>query len=623
MPPVDPALPWFRISRDGRTRSSRGSSDDSEELREDGWIDEDLRAGGPTLAPAPSTTISLPPESPYNSRLDGRGELSKQLRTILEEAGVTAKAFTFCYRQCPLFLDDELIPTLIIDAKRKSPDDKWLSASKEIYELLKENDLSYFNVEIYDERLDTPKYSTPVPSSDPIYPLWDEILNQILNGIDCRSVLAIECFRYGENFDGDKNPVTVIITVDRTSNGPWKDTREIIISILSRHSLHHVAVLISQGQIYRSADSLDRRLPENAWEDPMQVGLSLGVYQSRHSSSTFGGWVELKHEEGSDWKRLGLTCFHCVLPNLSDLSLDDKIAIRKTFFKGISINDPISKRLLSLEQPSLKDARHAFDNLAKDLHRPVESRIIAIREVIQEGGGISPRSRRPYDYYTARLAAISETMTKIEKFHQSPPPVSPCNNLLVSCLPINPRMELESMETHSPSYAGYVFAASGYRQMTSTIRGNKVQADWALIEVPESRHSENTLLTYGDVGLYNDLQPFPGVPEEREKVLKLGRSTEKTKGYFSGLKSALLNVYDGKGGMSEVKTLEYAVTGASGTLFSDPGDSGALVFDEGANCIGMIFAGSTTSKASYVTLLPDLYDDIKRITGAVDVRIAE
>ncbi|KFL62970.1 uncharacterized protein TERG_12653 [Trichophyton rubrum CBS 118892] len=135
------------------------------------------------------------------------------------------------------------------------------------------------------------------------------------------------------------------------------------------------------------------------------------------------------------------------------------------------------------------------------------------------------------------------------------------------------------MSIYSPSYAGHVYAASGYRQMVSSIRGEKRRADWALIEVPKTRHSNNSLLTYGRIGRYINnlgLQPFPGISEENTQVYKLGRSTRRTKGNFSGLRCALLDTSHDRGGAPEVKSLEHAVTGSSGWLFSGPGDSGAL-----------------------------------------------
>ncbi|EZF27455.1 hypothetical protein H112_00554 [Trichophyton rubrum D6] len=173
------------------------------------------------------------------------------------------------------------------------------------------------------------------------------------------------------------------------------------------------------------------------------------------------------------------------------------------------------------------------------------------------------------------------------------------------------------MSIYSPSYAGHVYAASGYRQMVSSIRGEKRRADWALIEVPKTRHSNNSLLTYGRIGRYINnlgLQPFPGISEENTQVYKLGRSTRRTKGNFSGLRCALLDTSHDRGGAPEVKSLEHAVTGSSGWLFSGPGDSGAL-----ALMVMLI----VLEWVSYVTLFPDLFDDIRRVTRAVGVRIAE
>ncbi|KAM5434608.1 hypothetical protein MferCBS31731_006710 [Microsporum ferrugineum] len=617
--------PWFRPSQDGRSRSSRGSSDDSEELPPDGWTDEDLRAGGPHLAPSPSITLRIPYPNPYWSMMDAQSELSMNIESILESFNVHIHAFTLCYRQCIHFPDDDPVPTLFVDADRRSPDDQWLSASRELRELLEANGLSMFNVEICDGRVNSTKYSSPVPSSDPIYPLWGDILNQMLHEIDLTHILTIDCLRFGESINGATNPTTVILTIDRVSAYySWKATRETIISILGEYNLHHTGVIIAQGRFYRGTDSIDQHLPEIAWQSHLQVGLSLGIYQSTHSSLTFGGWLEIQEREGSDWIKLGLTCFHCVIPDIKSLSPKDQTDVYNSFSTGVSGNDPICRKL-RVEQPSLKDSTSEINELSARLNETPDIVFTTIKEIIEQDGDVSPRSRWRYNWITDRNAAWRTAISKIKNFHKSD---VPCNDLLSSALPINPRFEIilkTDQVLFSPSYAGHVYAASGYRQFFSS-NNQKRQADWALLDVPKARQSSNTVMTYGETGLYADtipLQPFPGIPNEDTRLFKLGRSTRKTRGFFSGLESAHIHTSDGQGGISEIITLEHAVTGASGTLFSDPGDSGALVFDSVANCIGLIFAGNTFSRASYITLLPDLFDDIKTITGAVDVRIAE
>lgn len=61
----------------------------------------------------------------------------------------------------------------------------------------------------------------------------------------------------------------------------------------------------------------------------------------------------------------------------------------------------------------------------------------------------------------------------------------------------------------------------------------------------------------------------------------------------------------------------------SGGPFSLDGEEGALVFDRDLRVVGMVFSSSLTENVSYITLWDDICEDIKRRTGAVDVRIAD
>ncbi|EGD97736.1 hypothetical protein TESG_05137 [Trichophyton tonsurans CBS 112818] len=162
----------------------------------------------------------------------------------------------------------------------------------------------------------------------------------------------------------------------------------------------------------------------------------------------------------------------------------------------------------------------------------------------------------------------------------------------------------------SQSYAGHVHAASGYRT-TASGNNEKRQMDWALLRVPKARHLTNMVVTYGEISPYADTIPYSHFLEFLAKALN------------SSSWSAHIPTPNGQGGISVKVPREHVVTGASGTLFSDPEDSGALVFDKAASCVGLIFAGNAHLRALYITLLPDLFNDIKSITGAVNIRIAE
>ena len=56
-------------------------------------------------------------------------------------------------------------------------------------------------------------------------------------------------------------------------------------------------------------------------------------------------------------------------------------------------------------------------------------------------------------------------------------------------------------------------------------------------------------------------------------------------------------------------------------MFSEPGDSGAFALNRGGQCVGIVFGGNSFTESSYVTPVNTLFEDIKRYTGAIDVKI--
>jgi V8-like Glu-specific endopeptidase len=56
---------------------------------------------------------------------------------------------------------------------------------------------------------------------------------------------------------------------------------------------------------------------------------------------------------------------------------------------------------------------------------------------------------------------------------------------------------------------------------------------------------------------------------------------------------------------------------------TEPGDSGSLVYDSSSGeVVGIFFAASDLHGHFYFTPILDVFRDIKRVTGAVNVRIA-
>lgn len=107
-------------------------------------------------------------------------------------------------------------------------------------------------------------------------------------------------------------------------------------------------------------------------------------------------------------------------------------------------------------------------------------------------------------------------------------------------------------------------------------------------------------------------------------LFKSGRSTSITQARFNQLKSVLVTREPDPvhGGLRLVTTWEHAFVSISDKPFADPGDSGTFVFTELGGVIGLLWGGAERSTTGYVTPIEAIFDDIKRVTGAVEVRIA-
>ncbi|EGE08343.1 hypothetical protein TEQG_08787 [Trichophyton equinum CBS 127.97] len=388
VPPFGTELPWPEISPDGKAHSSRGSSDDNEELRGDGWVDEDLRVEAQLL---PLCLLKQ-----YHSRVEARIGLR-----------VTAEVFTLCHCQCILFVEDILVPTLLVVPKKESADEDWLSVSREIYQLLETNDLSQFNVEICDERVTTPSIIMPSNPAPPEPLPCVRCLGNLyaVTNPNCNpcSVLAIDCFHYGESLECDKNPTSVLVTIKRSSKGPWKDTREAIQLAKDKYG----------------PDSLDKHISDHGWNNQMLVGLSPGIYQSRQSGSTFGGWIEVQQDEGSAWKRLGLTRFHSAYP--------DPNTVYNVYPNGFSIHNNLIGQNLHLGQPPLKYARSVLEDIKDLIQKPpthlqlskrpskkMEITVITARSLM-----VGSSQDLTSSFPCIQLAAMYDEMAKMEYFHTS------------------------------------------------------------------------------------------------------------------------------------------------------------------------------------------------------------
>ncbi|KAF3018252.1 hypothetical protein E8E15_001237 [Penicillium rubens] len=175
--------------------------------------------------------------------------------------------------------------------------------------------------------------------------------------------------------------------------------------------------------------------------------------------------------------------------------------------------------------------------------------------------------------------------------------------------------DIEAFKNDNRAAFGHVYAASGFRT-TPKVSGITMNLDWALIEVPDNRIGQNVTPDG------HDLKGAP-VPEDTEgmQVFIHGQRSGYRKGIKHPLESATLThaIIDGKS--IERVTYEHTIHPAHTPVFSHEGDSGSLVFTASHVVIGMLFAGGLKYSFSYFTPIEVLFEDIKEVTKATDVRL--
>lgn len=79
---------------------------------------------------------------------------------------------------------------------------------------------------------------------------------------------------------------------------------------------------------------------------------------------------------------------------------------------------------------------------------------------------------------------------------------------------------------------------------------------------------------------------------------------------------------DGK--LSKIATREHGIVGHHWAWpFSKLGDEGAFVYAMDGTVMGMLFARCDATNVAYAMHIDDLLADVKKVTGALDVRVSE
>lgn len=276
---------------------------------------EEYRLGGPILVNLPACTGSLPVTSPL-ALMWNSGGLVNNVECIVEDHHVEWHEISAVTRSCARKVEPQ-VDTIFILAKNQNSNKNWLGVFRNIRILCTSLGLPNINIEIADEKALVPIFSSLVEMTEPIFTEWPILEPQIIEILGSQPWLTLELLRRGKDLNHGNNPLTVVVTIEKTSESDWTPVRDKITKLLEEAGFEYIAVEIGRGVIFNGADKDSRMLPMNAYTLEARPGTSLGRRGSTKSAGTFGCFVRLRFPDSDDWQIMGLTCHHVVLPRSS------------------------------------------------------------------------------------------------------------------------------------------------------------------------------------------------------------------------------------------------------------------------------------------------------------------
>ncbi|KAL5342245.1 hypothetical protein BJX70DRAFT_395215 [Aspergillus crustosus] len=241
------------LGRDGRKRRYQGSSnDDDGAICDDGFINEDLRVGGPYLCPLPATVREFPIQHPIFDPLSGFTLMNKAAEIMMAH-NLSYSIIQLYEKRSNLWPEISVI-SICICSRRTRIDGTWLSAARAILAFIDREDIGPIAVEIADPCAFETCMDTLVYMSDPVFDIWDKVQDRILETIDVTDVTKIVCRRSAFAEDPVNNPPTVLMTVDYRKMLDWRETRDTVVRILDEFGLGMMAVCITKGRVSQEAE---------------------------------------------------------------------------------------------------------------------------------------------------------------------------------------------------------------------------------------------------------------------------------------------------------------------------------------------------------------------------------
>lgn len=275
----------------------------STDIDSDRFMQSGQRAGGPYLCSLPTRDYPVKTENfayplPFEV-------IEENVGKILGNSGIAYRQIAIIGRRSKVYPEPSPIPTILISAVGHSRGWIWRDVAKKIHSIYN------LSVEIIDEELEIPVRCFPIHQTDGIFHKWDNIRDTILHNLDIFDWNALECWRFGRSPNQMENPPTVVISVREDSHKNHHTDTQRIRGILAQFQEPGVSILFMNDQPVPHAPN--RPLPTEACTRQLQPGVSIGIQDSTSGSSTLGGMVELRFDNGP-WQKFALTCFHAVYP---------------------------------------------------------------------------------------------------------------------------------------------------------------------------------------------------------------------------------------------------------------------------------------------------------------------
>ncbi|OQE19300.1 hypothetical protein PENFLA_c019G02441 [Penicillium flavigenum] len=534
-----------------------------------GFLQSTLRAGGPYLCSLPARTITAGPHYDADTVYQIEGYAAQVLRDLhLEYQGIRLVG-----RHSKIDPEPEQVTTVLVRMPNRPQPELWYQATKKINQLLLRHRHHGISVELIETDLFNGIYCSPIESNHSIFPKWKNIAQEIVARCPNKDDwVGLDCFRYGTNPDRSSNPVTVIIRVRKTCESSFVTAARYVHGILATFDEANVDVLFTKDGT--KSFILNPTIPLEATTGSVYPGVSLGIHQSSAGCSTLG----LKR-----WVRHPLTVH-------DDPSFLD-----------------IAKRILRIDHPAPRDLKVTIKSLSESIKDMKDTSFYAAKAEIDKGeDGWLPDSVRAE--YEAALKCIQQFETERDT----------CGKML----------------KNGAYYLGHVVAGSGMHRTRLDGNNRRVAVDWALIKISSNRIHRQM---HGDRVSGNKGFQYSNTPtnlpyhgpfmhaRDGLKLYKSGRSTGMTASVYHGLESVRLDRLESKKGPGYRLVITWVnkiATSENSYPFAEGGDSGSWITRVDGKVFGILAGGDERQGTTYFCRINDVFDDIKDITGAADVRIA-